>query len=160
MTVPPCVEIRPADLSQAADRDVVVALLDAYASDPMGGGAALAAAVRAALPERLAAVAGARVWLAVAPDGTPVGVAVCFMGFSTFAAQPLLNLHDLAVLASHRGRGVGRQLLEAVEQAARALGCCKVTLEVRDDNERAQGLYKSLGYGGGAAPFRFWSKPL
>lgn len=153
-------EIRRADLGRRDDVETIVALLDAYARDPMGGGAPLAPAVAAALPERLAAVAGAHVWLAFDGGGTPVGVAVCFTGFSTFAARPLLNLHDLAVLPSHRGRGVGRALLATVEQAARAMGCCKVTLEVRDDNARAQGLYRSVGYGDGAAPYRFWSKPL
>lgn len=152
--------IRPADLSRPADRSAIVALLDAYARDPMGGAAPLAPAVVAALPEQLASVANAHVWLACEADGAPVGVAVCFTGFSTFAARPLLNLHDLAVLPSHRGRGIGRALLAVVEEAARAMGCCKVTLEVRDDNLRAQGLYRSVGFGDGTAPFRFWSKPL
>jgi len=156
----PAYTIAPADLDRPADRIAVVAVLDAYARDPMGGGAPLAPAVAAALPDRLAAVPQARVWLARDPDGTPVGVAVCFIGFSTFAARPLLNLHDLAVLASHRGRGIGRQLLATVEQAARALGCCKITLEVRDDNATAQALYRRVGYGDGAASHRFWSKQL
>ncbi len=156
----PAYTIAPADLDRPADRIAVVAVLDAYARDPMGGGAPLAPAVAAALPDRLAAVPQARVWLARDPDGTPVGVAVGFIGFSTFAARPLLNLHDLAVLASHRGRGIGRQLLATVEQAARALGCCKITLEVRDDNATAQALYRRVGYGDGAASHRFWSKQL
>jgi ribosomal protein S18 acetylase RimI-like enzyme len=149
------VTIRVADLAQPSDRAALVALLDAYARDPMGGGAPLAPAVAAVLPERLAAQPNARIWLACAPDGTPVGIAVCFVGFSTFAAQPLLNVHDLAVLPAHRGRGIGRRLLETVEAAARAMGCCKVTLEVRDDNATAQGLYAALGYGGA---WRFWSR--
>lgn len=156
----PAVDIRAADLSRPDDRAAIVGLLDSYARDPMGGGAALPPAVVAALPERLAAVPNARAWLACDRDGTPVGVAVCFIGFSTFAARPLLNVHDLAVLASHRGRGIGRALLATVEQAARQLGCCKITLEVRDDNATAQGLYKAVGFGDGAAPYRFWSKPL
>ena len=118
-------------------------------------GTPLAPPVIAALPERLAAQANARVWLACLRDGTAVGVAVCFIGFSTFAAQPLLNVHDLAVLPAHRGRGIGRRLLETAETAARALGCCKMTLEVRDDNVTAQGLYAALGYAGA---WRFWSK--
>jgi ribosomal protein S18 acetylase RimI-like enzyme len=156
----PDVAIQPADLSQPTDRAAVVAVLDAYARDPMGGGAPLAPAVAATLPDRLAAVPHARVWLARDAAGTPVGVAVCFIGFSTFAAQPLLNLHDLAVLASHRGRGIGRQLLATIEAAAAALGCCKVTLEVRDDNTAAQRLYRAVGYGDGAASHRFWSKQI
>ncbi|MBI3514514.1 MAG: GNAT family N-acetyltransferase [Proteobacteria bacterium] len=126
----------------------------------MGGGQPLAAAVAATLADKLAAQPTARAWLAFAPDGEPAGVAVGFIGFSTFAATPLLNLHDLAVAAAHRRRGVGHQLLAAVEDAARALGCCKVTLEVRDDNATAQRLYRALGFGDGAAPHRFLAKPL
>jgi len=156
----PSYDVRSADLARAADRAALVALLDAYARDPMGGGVPLAAEVIGGLPDRLAAQPGARVWLAFADGGEPVGLAVCFTGFSTFAARPLLNLHDLAVAPAHRGRGVGRRLLEAVEEAARAAGCCKITLEVRDDNVPAQLLYRALGYGDGAAPHRFWSKRL
>jgi GNAT superfamily N-acetyltransferase len=159
-TQPEAYEIRRADLAHAGDRDALTALLDDYARDPMGGGKPLGADVVARLPDALAAHPGARVWLAVAPDGTPAGIAVCFLGFSTFAAKPLLNLHDLAVSAAHRGHGVGAKLLETVEQAAAALGCCKVTLEVREDNPVAQRLYQRHGFGGGAAPYRFWTKPL
>jgi ribosomal protein S18 acetylase RimI-like enzyme len=153
-------DIRPADLALAADRAALITLLDGYASEAMGGGAPLAADVIRNLPDRLAAQPSAKIWLAIAADGTPAGLAVCFVGFSTFAAQPLLNLHDLAVAPAHRGRGIGRRLLAAVESAARTLGCCKVTLEVRDDNAPARHLYRALGYGDGAAPHRFWSKRL
>src|SRR4051812_49605519 len=58
----------------------------------------------------------------------PVGIAVCFGGFSTFAAKPLINIHDLAVLPEYRGRGIGRRLLEAVERKNPGLGCCQVNL--------------------------------
>src|SRR5271170_7584722 len=152
--------VRAADLAADGDRAALVALLDAYARDPMGGGAPLAVDIIRHLPDRLAAQPGARVWLGFAADGEPAGLAVCFAGFSTFAAQPLLNLHDLAVAPLHRGRGVGRRLLAAVEDGARAAGCCKITLEVRDDNAPAQRLYEALGYGDGAVPHRFWSKRL
>jgi len=43
---------------------------------------------------------------------------VCFRGFSTFAAAPLINVHDLAVVPGFRGQGIGRRLLEAVEMYA------------------------------------------
>jgi ribosomal protein S18 acetylase RimI-like enzyme len=76
----------------------------------------------------------------------PVGIAVCFRGFSTFAARPLMNIHDLAVLPGHRGLGIGRQLLEAVERKAREMGCCKLTLEVHENNLRARGVYESAGF--------------
>jgi len=49
-------------------------------------------------------------------------------------------------LPEYRGRGIGRKLLEAVEKNARQLGCCKVTLEVGQDNQLAKGLYRSVGF--------------
>ncbi len=123
-------------------------LIDAYARDPMGGGAALPADVRARLGadlrERVAR--GTAAVLLAWREREAVGVAVCFVGYSTFRASPLLNLHDLAVLPSARGGGVGRALLAAVEARARALGCCKVSLEVREDNARARRLYAHAGF--------------
>jgi ribosomal protein S18 acetylase RimI-like enzyme len=156
--------IRPARLDTPADADAVVALLDAYASDPMGGGAPLPDAVKARLVTALRAVPNQLVLLAF-DEGQAVGIAVCFQGLSTFRARPLLNIHDLAVLPSHRRRGVGHALLSAVEAEARARGCCKLTLEVREDNPVAAGLYQGLSFGPGGAegapvPHRFLEKRL
>lgn len=138
------IKIVDADLEQAEHQRAVIELLDAYARDPMGGGQPLAAEVRTRLVPALRGHPTTAILLAY--DGErPVGIAVCFRGFSTFAAQPLLNLHDLAVLPDYRGRGVGRQLLAVVEQLARSLGCTKVTLEVLEANP-ARKLYEALGY--------------
>ena len=93
------------DFSQPQQAAVLVDLLDAYAQDPMGGGVGLAAEVKACLAERLAAVPGA-VGLVARLDGSPAGVATAFPGFSTFAARPLLSIHDLAVLAPFRRQGI------------------------------------------------------
>jgi len=125
-----------------------VELIDAYARDPMGGGAPLPADVRARLgPDlRERAARGAAAVLVARRAGEAVGLAVCFVGYSTFRASPLLNLHDLAVLPGARGGGVGRALLAAVEARARALGCCKVSLEVREDNAPARSLYAHVGF--------------
>ena len=86
-------------------------------------------------------------WLA-ADDGseTPVGLINCFAGFSTFAARPLLNIHDVVVHADYRGRGIGRGLLAWAEQRARDLGCCKLTLEVLSNNTAAQAAYERAGF--------------
>ena len=53
---------------------------------------------------------------------------------------------DLAVLPAHRGQGVGRRLLEAVAAKGRALGCCKLTLEVLENNQRALRVYAAAGF--------------
>ena len=157
-------DIVEADLSRPDHQEAVVAMIDAYASDPMGNGKRLTEDVRAALVPGLRKVPTSLVFLAYL-GGNPVGIAACFHGFSTFAARPLINIHDLAVLPGHRGHGVGRRLLEAVEQKARSLGCCKVTLEVAENNRRARRIYEAAGfrqtvYADGAGGALFFSKPL
>ena len=52
----------------------------------------------------------------------------------------------MGVLASHRGRGIGRQLLVATLAHARASGITRVELEVRADNVGAIRLYERLGF--------------
>ena len=58
----------------------------------------------------------------------------------------MLNIHDIAVLPEWRGRSVAQALLEAIVELARQLGCCRITLEVREDNPRARGLYERAGF--------------
>ena len=123
----------------------VVELLDAYARDPAGGGHALSAFAREHLVAELAARPTAFSVLAFDGD-TPVGLVNCIEGFSTFACRPLVNLHDVAVLGSHRGQGVGRRMLGLVEELARQRGACKLTLEVLSGNHSAMALYRRAGF--------------
>ena len=157
------IEIREADFENAADAGAIVAVLDSYASDPAGGGEPLSSEVRDRLVPALRDHPSTLVLLAWS-DCEPQGLAICFYGFSTFQARPLLNVHDLAVVPGCRGRGIGRKLLTEAQRRARARGCCKLTLEVQDDNLTALGLYKSFGFGdvvyGDSGPTRFLSKPL
>ncbi len=152
-------EVRELDYDDPAQRAGLCDILDAYAREPAGQGAPLSDHTRRHLVQGLANHPTSLVLLAF-DDGAPVGAAVCFVGFSTFAARPLLNLHDFAVLPSHRGRGVGAALLDALEARARARGCCKVTLEVHDTNTRAQALYRRRGFGPWEPGTRSVSKPL
>ncbi|MFK4873406.1 GNAT family N-acetyltransferase [Novosphingobium sp. ZW T3_23] len=163
-TLAPTVIVRLADYADAADAARVVALLDSYARDPMGGGKPLSEEVRERLVPGLSAHPGAFSLLAFAGDEA-LGLANCITGFSTFAARPLVNIHDMAVLPKARGQGVGRALMLAVEAEARARGACKITLEVLSGNATAKGLYASLGYGDyaldpQAGTALFWEKKL
>jgi ribosomal protein S18 acetylase RimI-like enzyme len=172
----PVVHVRPIDLSQSGDQHALLTLLDAYARDPMGGGTALSSQTRSTLVAGLQATPSYRGWLAwegspasrqgppLAP-GQPLGLLNAFLGYSTFAAAPLLNVHDLAVLPEARGRGVGRALLRVAEAFARHQGCCKLTLEVLEGNRPAQGLYTAEGYAGYSLDPQmgramFWQKKL
>lgn len=55
-------------------------------------------------------------------------------------------LYYLATATAHRGRGVGRALVQAAEERLVALGCPKVMLMVREDNADLLGYYDGLGY--------------
>ena len=133
-----------ADFSDSRDSADMITMLDAYACDPMGGGTPLAEDVKARLSGDLAANPHAFSLLARAGDEA-VGLANCFVGYSTFAAAPLVNIHDFAVLSAHRGTGIGRALMDAIEAEALKRGACKVTLEVLSGNHPAQRLYAACG---------------
>ena len=157
-------EIVEADLTRVEHQRAIVELIDAYARDPMGDGKPLSAEVRRALIPGLQQHPTTLVFIAY-QGGEPVGIAMCFRGFSTFAARPLINIHDFAVLPAHRGQGIGRRLLEAVERKAREMGCCRLTLEVQENNHDARRVYAAAGfaqamYQDAAGGALFLSKPL
>jgi ribosomal protein S18 acetylase RimI-like enzyme len=158
------ISIIPADLANPNHQRDFLAMMDAYALDPMEGGELLPDDVRKRLIPELRKHPAYYVFLAY-DDDRPIGFTLTFVGFSTFAARPLLNIHDIGVLGEYRGKGVGLALMKAVEAKARTLGCCKITLEVREDNERARGLYRKFGFGESVVgpeqvPMEFWAKPL
>lgn len=148
MTLPAAtLQIVRADYRDAAHARALIDLLDAYARDPAGGGQPLGDFAKAHLVQELAARPQA--FSVLAFDGAlPVGLVNCFEGFSTFACRPLVNVHDLVVLASHRGRRVGEQMLAGVEAIARERGACKLTLEVLQGNAPAIKLYERVGFAG------------
>jgi GNAT superfamily N-acetyltransferase len=125
------IRIVEADLSLRSHQEAVLTMVDAYSRDAMGDCKPLDRDVRTQLIPGLRRHPTTLISLAFDGD-QPVGAAVCFIGFSTFAAKPLINIHDFVVLPTSRGKGIGRQLLEAVETKAKEFGCCKLTLEVMD----------------------------
>lgn len=136
-----------ADYGNPAHAAALVQLLNAYAQDPAGGGQPLNDFAKTHLVAELAARPQA--FSVLAFDGVePVGLVNCIEGFSTFACRPLVNVHDVVVLSSHRGRRVGEQMLLLVEQIARERGACKLTLEVLQGNRSAITLYERIGFAG------------
>jgi ribosomal-protein-alanine N-acetyltransferase len=61
-------------------------------------------------------------------------------------ADDVAHLDLLAVAPAYRLAGVGRQLLEWLEECAVVAGIFNVKLEVRAANEGAQLFYKRMGY--------------
>lgn len=137
--------IRDTDLNEPRHAAAFLDLLEHYARDPMGGGNGLADYAKANLVRELRAVPSFHGALAFAGDEA-VGLINCFTGFSTFAARPLLNIHDIVTRRERRGKGVGQALLAWAEQRARQLGCCKLTLEVLSNNARAMASYERAGF--------------
>ena len=152
------ITVKIADYEDPHDAAALLNILNSYSRDAMGQGHNLDPYVIENLIAELEDFPTAVSFLAYA-DGQPAGLANCFLGLSTFSARRLMNIHDLAVLPEFRGQGVGRRLLEAVETRARQMRCCKITLEVRDDN-RAKALYLRHGYKSGNPEMLFWTKGL
>lgn len=54
---------------------------------------------------------------------------------------------DLHTIGTGRpGHGIGQALLAWCEREARAAGCARMLLEVREDNDRARAFYTRAGY--------------
>lgn len=89
-----------------------------------------------------------------------VALANCFVSFSTFKAKRLINIHDFIVSPQKRNMGAGRVLLNAISNYGLQRDCCKITLEVRYDNNIAQSLYRNVGFTDCNPPMHFWQKVL
>ncbi|MDR7148897.1 ribosomal protein S18 acetylase RimI-like enzyme [Hydrogenophaga palleronii] len=141
------IKVVRADYADPGHAAALVMVLDAYASERAGGSDPLSAFAKANLVRELAARPQA--YSVLAFDGTaPVGLVNCIEGFSTFACKPLVNVHDVAVLASHRGRGIAALMLAEAERIALERGAVKMTLEVLSGNSGAVRLYERIGFAG------------
>jgi ribosomal protein S18 acetylase RimI-like enzyme len=137
-----------ADYNNPVHMLALIELLDGYARDPAGGAEPLSDFAKTHLPDELRARPFMFSVLAFddAQGALPVGLVNCVEGFSTFTCKPLVNVHDVAVLSTHRGQGIAERMLALVEQLARDRGACKLTLEVLSGNGPAARLYQRLGF--------------
>ena len=133
------INIHIADFSNPAHAGAILFLLNEYAKDPMGGGEELSDFAKANLVNEMAKRPSVHAILAFV-NGKPAGLTNCIEGFSTFACKPLLNIHDMVVLAEFRGQGISSQLLKKAEELATSLDClasiarkCDVVLEGTDE---------------------------
>lgn len=76
--------------------------------------------------------------LVVEYEGAIVG------GALAFRRNDVVTLRIIALVADHRGRGLGRQLVERIERAATNLGGREIALGA----DEAVGFYHRLGYRG------------
>lgn len=158
------IEILQANYFNKDHAQAIGVLLNAYATDPMGGGKPLPAEIVNNIANKLSTIDYAVSVLGFV-EGQPAGLVNCFEGFSTFLSAPLLNIHDIFVLKKYRGIGLSQILLKKVEEIAINKGCCKLTLEVLSENIVAQSSYKKFGFAGyeldpEVGKALFWQKPL
>ena len=142
------VEVRRVSYADPVSCAALLKLMDVYASDPMGGGKLLPGEVKERLCRDLSSNSASISFLAWRDgiDPKAIGLINCFLGYSTFKARALLNIHDIVVLPEYRRQGVGQALLAAAEVEARERGCCKLTLEILSGNARAMASYTRFGF--------------
>jgi ribosomal protein S18 acetylase RimI-like enzyme len=94
------------------------------------------------LPEG-SATPDAHLWT-VLRRGEPVGVG--WIGLHRHESGIAAWIYDVEVVESHRGQGLGRQLMVALHEEGLRLGAASMGLNVFGHNEPALRLYRSLGY--------------
>ena len=139
------VNILRADYTDPRHRSAIPYLLNSYAKNLLGFRKEIKGHVLDTLVPGLERMQNAIVLLARI-DKDYVGMTICFLGFSTFHAKPLINIHDFMVLKDFRGQGIGGAFLREIETIARDMGCCKITLEVQENNTTARKLYRRNGF--------------
>lgn len=152
--------LKLADLEKDEHSRYIIALVNEYRCDPMGG--SLGAIAKDSEQELLHGLRGhpSSVVYFVCHNDTVAGMAVCFVGFSTFKAKRLLNIHDLILFKDYRNKGIGTWFLKRIAEEVSKIGYCKLTLEVRTDNESAKKVYRKAGFSPCHDPMEFWVKEL
>jgi GNAT superfamily N-acetyltransferase len=76
----------------------------------------------------------------------PVGVCQLRYRLSVWTGTDDCCLEDLFVEADVRGSGLGRKLVDAALERARAWGCTRMDLDANEANAPALALYRSVGF--------------
>lgn len=77
-------------------------------------------------------------------DGKVVGIAHYSFTYSSWAKAPHLYLEDLFVNPEHRGNGIGKALILALDGPAKTRGSEKIYWETHKDNKVARSLYEGI----------------
>lgn len=77
--------------------------------------------------------------------GHPIGFALYYFTYSTFACRPILFIEDLFVLPDHRGKNAGKALMSALASIAIRKECRQMAWNVLHWNTPAIKFYRRLG---------------
>ncbi len=92
------------------------------------------------------------------------GVSLLRLRPSPWTGRPEAYLQELYVVPARRGNGIGRVLLEATMEAARAAGATGIDLNTGETDEAARALYESAGFtnleGAGGPRMLFYEREL
>jgi GNAT superfamily N-acetyltransferase len=86
-------------------------------------------------------------------NNKPVGYALFFYNYSSFAGRPGLYIEDIYVRQEHRGKGFGKAFLIYLARIAKERKCGRMEWAVLDWNEPSIKFYKKLG----AVPMDEWT---
>jgi GNAT superfamily N-acetyltransferase len=87
-------------------------------------------------------------------DGKPLGIVNWVLHRTTWSEKPICYLQDLFTVTESRGTGVGRKLIEAVNQMARAKNCYRVYWQTHESNLQGQALYDKVADKSGFIVYR------
>jgi GNAT superfamily N-acetyltransferase len=87
-------------------------------------------------------------------DGDILGIVHYLFHRTTVDIAPTCYLQDLFTTTSARGSGVGRALIEAVHERAKAAGCARVYWQTHESNETAMRLYDQVADKSGFLVYR------
>jgi ribosomal protein S18 acetylase RimI-like enzyme len=130
--------VRRADVSDAEAVGRLLHDFNTEFDEPTPGPRALAERVRVLL-------AAGDTLILVAGEG-PDGVAVLRFREAIWDAALECYLAELYVVPARRGQGLGRALMDAALDAARAEGATHMDLGTSEYDVAARGLYESLGF--------------
>jgi GNAT superfamily N-acetyltransferase len=78
-------------------------------------------------------------------EGAPIGYAIYYPIFGSFAAHANVHLEDLYIREEYRKRGLGRVFFEAIAGRAKEEGYAKMEWSCLDWNTPSIGFYEKIG---------------
>src|SRR5690349_5225817 len=127
------ITFRETDMSSIRDSEAIVILLNEFMQVR---NATDVKKINSSIIQKLKRLGTAKVYLCEYSNDI-IGIAVCFVGFSTYKQQELLNIHDFFIREVYQGKGIGTRFLEYIEEDCIKNNFCRITLEVYDANVNA-----------------------